>query len=209
MAVTIVWPLADLRADAALSTGPVTIALGPFIGWDAVSGAGSTSQLPAFEPRFALPSAKIHEHFERGGTDVGLFLAYYRDQRFDRKLVSSENRLVTSLDPVWNVVRAGGLDVTIDGSEHAVPMTELQTRDGNLLVALQFYWIDGAVTSSDAVAKASMAWSRLRGRGDDSAAIVVYARASTTADAYAELQAFVRDAWPSIATALVQSRDRR
>jgi len=209
MAVTIVWPLADLRADAALSTQPVSIALGPISGWDAASGAGSTSQRPAFEPRFELPSATIHQHFERGRTDVGLFVAYYRDQRFDRKLVSSENRLVVSLDPVWNVVRTGSVDVTIEGREHAVPTTALQTRDGKLLVALQFYWIDGAVTSSDAVAKASMAWARLRGRGDDSAAIVVYAHASTIADAQAELQAFVRDAWPSIATALVQSRDRR
>ena len=88
-------------------------------------------------------------------------------------------------------------------------MTELQTHDGISLVALQFYWIDGAVTASDVLAKASMAWSRLRGRGDDSAAIVLYSRASTIADAQAELQAFVRDAWPSIATALTQSRDRR
>jgi exosortase A len=209
MAVTVVWPLAELRADAAPSGGPVNLALGPITGWAAAPAAAATPQLPAFEPRFALPSAKIHEQFERDRSDVGLFVAYYRDQRFDRKLVSSENRLVSSLDPVWNVVRTGSVAITIDGRQQTVPMTVLQTRDGKLLVALQWYWIDGSVTPSDAVAKALTAWSRLRGRGDDSAAIVVYARASTIASAQTELQTFVHDAWPSVATALVASRDRR
>ena len=191
------------------SAGPVSLALGPITGWAAVPAVAATPQRPAFEPQFALPSATIHERFERDRSDVGLFVAYYRDQRFDRKLVSSENRLVGSLDPVWNVVRTGSVAMTIDGRQQTVPMTVLQTRDGKLLVALQWYWIDGSVTPSDAVAKALTAWSRLRGRGDDSAAIVVYARASTIADAQTEVQAFIHDAWPSIATALVASRDRR
>jgi EpsI family protein len=205
MAVTAVWPLADRRADATLATGPVQIALGAVDGWSAAA-SGSPLQEPAFEPRFSSPSATIHEHFRRDDADVGLFVAFYRDQRFDRKLVSSENRLVASQDPVWHVVRVGALDVEIGGRESSVPMTELQTYDGRTLVALQWYWVDGIVTSRDAVAKAATAWSRLRGHGDDSASIIVYSRASTTVNAKAELRAFVRDAWPPVEQSLGQAR---
>jgi len=52
--------------------------------------------------------------------------------------------------------------------------------------------VHGRLTSSDYVAKALLAWSRIMGRGDDSALIVVYApetaRSGSTADA---LKAFV------------------
>ena len=85
----------------------------------------------------------------------------------------------------------------------------LVSRDGRRLYALQWYWVDGVVTPSDARAKAEVSWSRLTGRGDDAAAIVVYSRAATVKDAQAELQRFVDDAWPPVATALAQARELR
>ena len=62
------------------------------------------------------------------------------------------------------------------------------------------------MTSNDALAKAATAWSRLIGHGDDSAAIVVYARDSDGAETASELRAFIRDNWPNIAAALERTR---
>jgi len=205
MAMTLVWPIADLRAERSISTQPARIAIAPINGWTAATGTGG----PAFEPRFVSPSATIHQQFEQGSSNVGLLVAFYRDQRFDRKLVGSDNKLVTSLDSVWNVLRVSRLDVPIEGRDHPVTLTELQSRDGSRLVAVQWYWIDGIITSNDAIAKAATAWSRLIGHGDDSAAIVVYSRAPTSVTAQTEILAFIHDAWPFVEAALDKSRADR
>jgi EpsI family protein len=76
-------------------------------------------------------------------------------------------------------------------------------------VIWQWYWIDGALTSSDARAKARLAWSRLTGRGDDGAAVVIYAADRGDQPAQPMLEAFVRDAWPVLETALAAARDAR
>jgi len=122
MAMTLVWPIADLRAERSISTQPARIAIAPINGWTAATGTGG----PAFEPRFVSPSATIHQQFEQGSSNVGLLVAFYRDQRFDRKLVGSDNKLVTSLDSVWNVLRVSRLDVPIE--DLARTMTELRIR---------------------------------------------------------------------------------
>ena len=72
-----------------------------------------------------------------------------------------------------------------------------------------WYWIDGRLTASDARAKAYAALSRLTGRGDDSAVVVVYARKEQPGEAEAALNAFIGDAGPGIASALAKARDQR
>ena len=42
------------------------------------------------------------------------------------------------------------------------------------LEVFRLYWVDGRVTSSQYVAKARLAWSKLSGRGDDAALVVMY-----------------------------------
>jgi|SRR5882672_5490174 len=204
-ALTVVWPLVDNRVDARSSSTKARLDAPSIPGWSAAPGSRAL-----FEPLFASPSAIVHERYAREASPVGLYIAYYRDQDFRRKLVSSENRLVASLDPVWNRIGVEHTDAVIDGLPRSVAVTQLRSLDaGSLVVAWQWYWIDGAITSNDAVAKAMIAWSRLRGRGDDAAAIVVYAKAETVQGAQAQLQAFARDAWPSIAAALAAARERR
>lgn len=204
MALTAVWPLVADRASAVSSTAPAELAIGTVPGWQSAPAAQD-----GFEPRFVLPSASVHERFARGGSNVGLYVAYYRDQNFGRKLVTSENRIVTSLDSIWNSVGVRRFDVTLGGETHSVAMTQLQARDGRQLFVLQWYWLDGAITSNDAIAKARLAWSRLTGRGDDSAAVVVYAPAATAREAEASLRTFVHDAWPSVVAGLARTRDHR
>jgi hypothetical protein len=65
------------------------------------------------------------------------------------------------------------------------------------------------LTASDAWAKGYTALSRLMGRGDDAAIVVVYARKDRPGEADAALDAFIRDAGPTIEAALAGTRDRR
>jgi EpsI family protein len=69
-------------------------------------------------------------------------------------------------------------------------------------MAWQWYWVDGTIKFNPVMAKALTAWSRLRGHGDDSAAIIVYTSETDPQRAAETLQSFTRDAWPDIATAL-------
>ena len=162
-----------------------------------------------FEPRFVSPSAVVHGQYDRGSGTVGLYVAYYRGQTFDRKVVSSENRLPIGIDDPWNLTGTPSIDISVGGQRYAMPLISLVSRDGQRLYALQWYWVDGVVTPSDARAKAQVSWSRLTGRGDDAAAIVVYSRAATVKEAQTELRRFVDDAWPPVATALAQARELR
>jgi EpsI family protein len=96
----------------------------------------------------------------------------------------------------------------MDIGDTTVPVVSARIRatDGQVLEARQWYWIDGALTASDAMAKARVAWLRVTGRGDDSALVAVYAPAGAGTQPDAALQAFVRDGWPAIASALAQTK---
>jgi EpsI family protein len=71
----------------------------------------------------------------------------------------------------------------------------------------RLYWIDGAFEASDARAKLRGAWQRLRGRGDDGAALVLYTAAPTRAAADAALHGFVRQHLAALQTQLRATRD--
>jgi EpsI family protein len=75
------------------------------------------------------------------------------------------------------------------------------------LQAYRLYWVGGAVTSSQYMAKALQAWSKLSGRGDDAALIVIYTpRRSREDDSGSAVRAFARDMSPSIERALAAAR---
>jgi EpsI family protein len=205
VALTVVWPLIDHRVDGVTAPMTARIEVPRIPDWTPAGDPG-----PPLVPRFEAPSSAIHEHYARDAQNVGLYIAYYRDQDSRRRLVSSENKIVTSTDPTWNRIATHRVDIVLDGEPASVAMTELRAHaTESTLVAWQWYWIDGAITSRDPLAKALIAWSRLRGRGDDAAAIVVYARGATVAAAQANLLAFVRNGWPSIAASLAKARDTR
>lgn len=202
LAACAVWPLLAANATARATSAPVTLTMEAIPGWTTLADRSAS-----FTPRFISPSATLHRSVRRNEADVGLFVAFYRDQQFDRKLVSSENKLVASQDPRWSVLDSRPIRLQIGGREFDMQLTELLPRAGGLsLFALQWYWVDGTVTPSDVVAKVATVWSQIKGRGDGSAAVVIYARTASATEATARLQAFVDDAWPAISTALAKPR---
>ena len=203
IAVAALWPAANWAIERNSRRCFRGAAVHRSAGLEAAAAAPEGS----FAPSFQMPSAVRHEVLRRGDTQVGLFVAYYRGQNFDRKLVSSNNALLRADDKVWHATAAGMRAMDVGGTTVPVVAATIRNALGEALEARQWYWIGGALTASDAVAKARIAWLRVTGRGDDSAVIAVYAPAGAGTTPDAQLQAFVRDAWPAIASALAQTRE--
>jgi EpsI family protein len=163
-------------------------------GWQIASGP-----MTAWKPAFDNPYAESQVEYLRGNQRVGVHLEFYRHQNFDRKLVSSENVLVRSKDPDWIKVAEGSRTVQLDTKALNIPWTELRGTEGHhRLIAWKWYWVFDRLTTSDAEAKVYIALSKLLGRGDDSAAIIVYMPGDQPEAAMKTLQDFIQPGWPAI-----------
>lgn len=172
----------------------------------------------AFKPTFRNPSAELLARFvaDDATAPVAVYLGYYRRQDAGRKLVSSDNVLVTSKDRRWNPVESRQRTVALpDGRALDVRETTLlqigsaSAAERERLVAWQFYWVNGTLTASDHGAKLLGAWHRLLGRGDDGAAIVLYAPDSPAQPAEAALKRFASANLAAIERALDATRSAR
>ncbi len=172
--VTAAGPLAHALLSQSAAKGPVVLA------W---SNAGpspwQTTPLPpgSWKPAFANASAELHQRLSDGRGAVELYIAYYRQQNFERKLITSTNLLVPYKDDEW-------LSANQTSRELALPDGPLDTRqadvvkknaDAQRLRVHYWYWINGRATTSDLRGKLYTALSVLLGQGDDSALIAVYA----------------------------------
>lgn len=201
--LAVAWlPLAwdQVMARAGSATAP-RLALSAPSGWK-TSSAG----LLDWRPAYAGATAELRTAFERGGLPVGVFVGYYRHQDYDHKLVSSDNVLVKSKDPDWLQTADGAGNVVIAGHAVSVRQARLKAATGRRLLVWQWYWINGLLTSNDYAAKAYTAWSRLIGRGDDSAVIAIFA-ADDDGGGEARLREFAQSAASDIGTMLVAVRD--
>lgn len=163
-------------------------------------GAWRQADRPALDwaPAWRSPRVEWHRGFVADGQPVGLYVAYYRGQDKDSKLVSSLNAVAGLNDRRWNAVgaRAGGSSTAGFGPGwRELDILGPETRLGGdparpHVVARSFYWVDGRLYGSDAMAKLATAWSRLGGRLDDGASVVIYASGDSFDHARQRLQAF-------------------
>nr|WP_291847926.1 exosortase A [Accumulibacter sp.] len=200
------WPFAQRQLDDYSSAEAVSsmAALGAIPGWQ-----NSPQALHDWEPRFANTAARTRVVLEHDEHAVGLFIAYYRNQDQQHKLVSSTNVLVTNDDPVWAKVGSGMQQIAIGQQAVTIHTAQLRGPRGTRLLAWQWYWINGRWTTSDALAKAYTAWYRLTGQGDDSAVVVLFAEQGKPGIADAVLADFTDAAGPAIERALRQTASAR
>ncbi|MCZ4313779.1 exosortase A [Comamonadaceae bacterium G21597-S1] len=150
-----------------------------------------------FKPHFLNPSAESNRLYASGDKTVGVYLAFYRGQNYERKLVTSTNVLVPSSDKAWSQVEHGAASVDFGGGLRSVRFAELRRMGAapaeapERLLAWQIYWIHGHLTSSDYLAKVYSAAYQLLGRGDDSAVLVFYTPIQGSGDARETLASFV------------------
>lgn len=151
--------------------GPVQFAEVPAVGdWQPVD----MDRLPEWSPRYTGMRGEYRASWALDGRVASAYVGYYRDQGAGEELINSENRVLPSKDPVWTLAGYGGRDAALGGESIPVLSTEMRSVDGRILV-WHSYWIGGRWTTSDYVAKLYLALSRLRGEGDDSAVVMVYA----------------------------------
>ena len=109
----------------------------------------------------------------------------------------------------WKQTGKGGDNIEWSGRPEQVERADLSGQT-KALQAYRLYWVAGRVTSSQYAAKALQAWSKLSGRGDDAALIVIYAaRRAHDDDATPSLRAFAQAMSPSIERSLAAARGAR
>lgn len=145
-------------------------------GWEVSEG-----MLADWQPAFANPSGTLKAVLAKGERRVGVFIAYYRQQNYSRKLISSENVLVKSGDPSWAQVGRGSQQVMLAGRQVTVRSATLRSNLASIgaepdrYQVRHWYWIGGRIVTSDHLGKLWLALTRLSGQGDESAAVFVYA----------------------------------
>ncbi|MDH3461237.1 MAG: EpsI family protein, partial [Burkholderiaceae bacterium] len=175
----------------------------------------SDQPLVDWAPAFENPSAQVTRTYKSDDREVGLYVGYYRQQDYGRKLVSSSNVLVKTNNHAW--VRAEASTRTLKIGENSVTVRATQLRGAGVagqatqkrLLVWQTYWINGTLTASDHLAKAYGAFYRLLGRGDDAAVIILYVPYEDLASADATLELFARDNLGTLEAQLRAVRDRR
>lgn len=168
-------------------------------------------------PDFKNAAAVLHGRFEPavGGSPVGLYVGYYRDQRFGRQLITSVNQLVGGEDEKnWSRTASGLVEAdgrtwrTADLRGQALSQVSGDGSHAPRLRVWQLYWINGRLFTSDWQAKLYGAWCSLQGQGDDAAVVIVYADKAAAGATDALLRDFLHSHWSTLDTVLRGVRDR-
>jgi exosortase A len=144
-------------------------------GWGLAEGSFAD-----WQPAFANPSGTLNAVLAKDGRRVGVFIAYYRQQNYERKLISSQNELVKSNNKTWAQVGRGSHDVLLAGQQVSLRTGTLRNNlsgigaEPDRYRVWHWYWIDGRIVTSDHLGKLRLALSRLSGHGDESAAVFLY-----------------------------------
>ena len=174
-------------------------------------GAVADGALPSWTPAFVNASASLERSYLLQGRPVGLYIAYYRGQGQDRKLVSSNNMLARSDDRSWVVAESSTRSITANDGDLTIKVARLRrpvsSSDSTNLAVRQIYWVNGRLEANDVRAKAWGAWYRLLGRGDDGAVVIVYAAEQRAGDADATLDLVLKEYLSAIDLQLRKVRD--
>lgn len=205
--------LAPLAASRLIESGVATVppkleVLATVADWQP-----APTPVTSWRPRYPSASDARFDSWTKDGRSVGVFVAFYRDQAAERKLITSENVLVTSNDPQWLQVATGAHALVLPAGPAAVRTADLANRAGDRLRVWQWYWIDGQWTDNPIKAKAMTALAQLTGRGDDSAVVVLVtplaAGPGAQQEADAVLEPFAGQMMAPLAAALQATRNQR
>jgi exosortase A len=197
-AVGPLWATWTSREDSAVV--PVVLQAPPAVApWQ-----GPEADTDTWEPQFSGADAVVRSRYQSDGKTVHLYIAYYRQQRPDAKLVSSQNSLYDRKH--WRSIGAAGV-VQIPVAEGEWPLQATLLTDGQQRrLVWSGYWEGGRLVVSPYVAKLWEAWDRLSGAQRGSALIAVAADYEIQPDeAEALLRRFLEAMGSDIDVALVQA----
>jgi exosortase A len=184
------WPVLE-QVTAPRDGPPIVLTAIDIPGWE------RTAPLSDWTPQFLNPSATLREGLRRGGMTGGIYIAYYRNQDAKSKVANSSNTMVVE-HRGWIRTIVGTAQAPLDGKHISVSASMLRGPGNAGILAWQWYWVNGSVTSSDVLAKVRTAWLRMSGQRDDSASVIVYVDTPDPESASRVLELLTKDAWPAI-----------
>lgn len=196
VAVGPLWAYWIIRAetDVASVTLQAPSAVAPW--QDSETGADT------WEPKFSGANAVVRSQYRLEGQTVHLYIAYYRQQRPDAKLVSSQNSLYDGKR--WRYVDAKRIKTQLGKDEWPLQATLLTDGQRRRLV-WSAYWEGGRLVVSPYVAKLWEAWDRLSGAHRGSALVAVAADYEVRPDEVEPLlRRFLASLLPGISATLQQ-----
>ena len=200
-AIAAIWPPIEVVVARPVSaTAPALNALAGAGGWMPVPASSAT-----WRPHYSGYASDLGQTFRKDNRTVELYLAFFRNQGKGRELITSGNVLVEKQDFNWRQLATGYDNIDWAGGRSDAYRAEIAGPNSRL-EAYRLYWINGTITSSDYVAKALTAWSKLRGRGDDSALIVIFAQSAQAKGLSETLRDFATAMSPSIERSLLSAQ---
>ncbi|MFM9882038.1 MAG: exosortase A [Burkholderiales bacterium] len=158
--------------------------------------------------RPVLPGARMESRtaLMRGNERAGVHIAWFYGEQdgAKSKLVSSQNVLADQ-QRNWRTIDRGAATIPWGGGTRSV-RRDLLANDVEQIAVYSFYWIAGFSTSSDLLASAMLAVSRLVLFRNDAAMVLIYAHVGPTGAS--PLGGFATDASASIDEALVTAGQR-
>jgi EpsI family protein len=201
LAASIWQPLDSLVKQNIVTEPPALLSIAGANGW-----VQSPSRIATWKPHYGGFATELDQTFRKGRHEVGLYIAFYRNQTKGNELITSTNLLTPRDNWEWKQIGTGVGQMPWNHGVTEVDRAELWGRSDKLDV-YRWYWIAGHVTSSDIFAKILLAISRLTGQGDDSALVVTYMRKGPPGgDSSEAMRAFAEAMSPSIEQALVATR---
>lgn len=176
----VVWALEQPQGRP---LGRLELPANPGGGWQVLE-----APLTDWVPDYHAHRLTAGRSYTRGDARGGVWVAYYRDQGRDGKMISSLHTLTAPKGTHWSEVGSGrgehvfaGRPVgwrtaELRGSVHADALAAQRLR------VWQTFWVGGRLIDSPARAKLQLALHRLQGGGDDSAVLIFYAPQDAQAD---------------------------
>lgn len=202
LVVAALWPAyaAYVEAGAPKGNAIQLAAPEPAHGWQPAAA------FTTWQPDYKGTDARLVRTYRKGEATVSVMLAYYRYQRQGAELINSQNVMIQQEHPIWSNVGESVRQVELANNKAEVVETRLRSASLRLLI-WQWNWLNGSTTVNPYWAKLYEARSRLLGRWDDAAAIIVYTPQLDRPEAAAVLQGFLRDMLPSLLATLEKAAE--
>jgi EpsI family protein len=144
------------------------------------------------------------QEYHNGDQVIGIYIAFFRNQRQGAEAVTSLNVLADEKSQEWSIT--GETRRNLHDEKEPASVRQIHLRRGNLhMLAWQWYWIDNAQTANAYWAKWFQAKQRLMGRGNDGVDIVIFAPYDAQPnEVVATMENFLAQASPAIRQSLEQ-----
>ena len=124
-----------------------------------------------WHPLFVGAQAELHSQQAVDGRNVDFYVAYYWHQDADAKLIGWPNAVFDG--KIWHFMEQKPIVANIDGRATEISETRLRGPERGRRLTWHWYWVDGRIVASPAVAKLLQAKANLFGSDQRAAAIAL------------------------------------